>query len=55
MRAIPKLPKHDTEDKVWTCFALVTRSFSGKMMKMPRRRAIAMLMITCSMIMVVST
>ena len=36
----------DVEDKVWTCLALVTRSLRGKMMKMPRRRAIAMLMIT---------
>ena len=36
----------DVEDKAWTCLALGTRSLRGKMMKMPRRRAMAMLMIT---------
>ena len=36
----------DDGDKAWTCLALVTRSLRGKMMKIPRRRAMAMLMIT---------
>ena len=37
---------NDDGDKAWTCLALVTRSLRGKMMKIPRRRAMAMLMIT---------
>ena len=40
------------EDKVRTCLALVTRSFRGNIIKMPRRRAIAMLMITWRMMMI---
>ena len=39
----------ENEDEVLTCFALVTRSFRGNIIKMPRRRAIAMLMITWPM------
>ena len=45
-RMFAKNDDDDDGDKAWTCLALVTRSLRGKMMKMPRSRAIAMLMIT---------